>query len=326
MGTKALYAVLTVILGVGVAVITYWLLDKIATMLPSKWEERIKPWLYILPAYLAITIYLIYPGILSVIYSFMDSTSENWVGFDNYTYLLQDPGFRDTLINTVLWMIIVPTGVVVIGLGVATLADRLEARGESFTKTIIFMPMAISMVGAGTVWRFVYAYRPEGQEQIGIQNALVGVFGVDPVPWLQENTFHLNSLLLMVMLLWMQIGFGMVLLSAAVKGVPVDTLEAARIDGANERQIFGRVIVPQIRGTIVTVFITTLITALKTFDVVYVMTNGSFNTNVLSVEFYQQLYTNFNNGAASAIVVMLIIILAPVMFYQVRHFRAEEAT
>jgi alpha-glucoside transport system permease protein len=222
-------------------------------------------------------------------------------------------------------MIVVPAFTVAIGLGVAVLADRLRPRGESLAKTIIFLPMAISMVGAATVWRFVYAFRPAGQSQVGLQNAIVSSLGHDPVPWLQQSQFHLNSLLLMVMLLWAQIGFGMVLLSAAVKGVPTDTLEAARIDGANERQIFGRVIVPQIMGTIITVFVTTLINALKTFDVVYVMTNGSFNTNILSVEFYNQLFTNFNNGAASAIVVILFIAVAPVMAYQVRHFRAEEA-
>jgi alpha-glucoside transport system permease protein len=185
--------------------------------------------------------------------------------------------------------------------------------------------MAISMVGAATVWLFVYAYRPEGQEQIGLQNAIVTAFGADPIPWLQQSQLHINSLLLMVMLLWAQIGFGMVLLSAAIKGVPGDTLEAARIDGANERQIFGRVVVPQIKGTIVVVFITTLISAMKTFDVVYVMTSGQFNTNILGVEFYRQLTINFNNGASSAIVVMLLIAILPVMVYQVKHFREREA-
>ena len=129
----------------------------------------------------------------------------------------------------------------------------------------------------------------------------------------------------MVVLLWSQVGFSMVLLSAAVKGVPGDTLEAARIDGANERQIFFQVVVPQIKGTIITVFITVLIGVMKVFDIVYVMTNGNFNTNVLGNEFCNQLSTNFNNGAAAAIVVMLMIAVIPIMFYQVRHFKAEEA-
>jgi alpha-glucoside transport system permease protein len=247
------------------------------------------------------------------------------VGLDNYRDLLTDDNFQATLFNTLLWLAIVPAVTIVLGLTVATLSDRLRPRYENLSKTIIFLPMAISMVGAATVWRFVYAYRPAGRDQIGLQNAIVTGFGGEPVPWVQQDQWHLNSLLLMVMLLWAQIGFGMVLLSAAIKGVPTDTLEAARIDGANDRQVFGRVVVPQIKGTIITVFITTLIAAMKTFDVVYVMTNGAFNTNILGVEFFNQEFTNANTGAAAAIVVMLLIATAPVMFYQVRAYRAEEA-
>ena len=325
MALKILNAVLTVVAGVGVAVALYWVLNKIAELLPGRWEGRIKPWLYILPAYLGITLYLLYPSILTIYYSFKDAAKIDFVGFENYTTLLGSDNFRSTLLNTFLWMIIVPVVTIIIGLTVAVLADRLGSRSESLAKTIIFLPMAISLVGAATVWRFVYAYRAGEQEQIGIQNAIVTGLGADPVPWLQQSQFNTNDILLMVMLLWAQIGFGMVLLSAAIKGVPTDTLEAARIDGANERQIFGRVVVPQIKGTIITVFVTTLISTLKTFDVVYVMTNGSFDTNILSVEFFNQLYTNANNGAASAIVVMLVIITIPVMIYQVVNFRREEA-
>jgi len=325
MWLKVINTILTVIIGIGVALLLYWLLNKLAELLPKGAEEKLKPWLYILPAYVALIVYLIYPTILAFIASFQDATSENWVGLENFERLLTNSGFQQTLFNTVLWMIVVPVVTIILGLAIAVLADRLKPRYENLSKTIVFMPMAISMVGAATVWRFVYAYRPEGQEQIGLQNAIVTAFGADPIPWLQQTQFHLNSLLLMVMLLWAQIGFGMVLLSAAIKGVPSDTLEAARIDGANERQIFGRVVVPQIKGTIVVVFITTLISAMKTFDVVYVMTSGQFNTNILGVEFYRQLTINFNNGASSAIVVMLLIAILPVMIYQVRHFREQEA-
>jgi alpha-glucoside transport system permease protein len=325
MFLKTMNAVITVVAGVGVAVAVYWILNKIAELLPGHWEDRIKPYLFILPAYAAITLYLIYPSILTFKYSFQDSVSEEWVGFDNFTTLLSSHEFQQTLINTVLWMIIVPIVTVAIGLAVAVLSDRLGPRGENLSKTLIFLPMAISMVGAATVWRFLYAYRPEGQDQIGLQNALVVLLGGKPVPWLQQDQFHLNSLLLMVMLLWAQIGFAMVLLSAAIKGVPVDTLEAARIDGAGERQIFFRVVVPQIKGTIITVFVTTLITVMKIFDIVYVMTNGNFNTNVVGNEFWNQFSTFFNNGSASAIVVMLMIAVIPIMIYQVRHFRREEA-
>ncbi len=218
-----------------------------------------------------------------------------------------------------------PAVTVVIGLMVAVLADRLSPRGEKLAKTVIFLPMAISLIGAATIWRFVYDSEPKGQPQIGILNAFIGIFNWGPVAWLQKSTFHLNSLLLMVILMWAQVGFSMVLLSAAVKGVPVDTLEAARIDGADERQIFFQVVIPQIKGTIVTVFITVTIGVMKIFDIVYVNTNGNFNTNVLGNEFYNQISTFVNYGAASAIVVILMIAVIPIMWYQVKHFQAEEA-
>ena len=325
MAVKAITALLTVLAGVGIALVLYWLLNKLAELLPGRWEDRVKPFLYILPAYVAITIYLLYPAVATAINSFKDSASVEWVGFDNYTKLLQTSAFQQTLFNTLLWIIIVPAVTVVVGLAVAVLADRLGPRAEKYSKTIIFLPMAISMVGAATVWRFVYASNPEGETQIGLLNGVWTAFGGSPVAWLQQSQFHLNSLLLMVILLWAQVGFSMVLLSAAVKSVPTETLEAARIDGANERQTFFKVVVPQIKGTIITVFITVTIGVMKIFDIVYVTTNGNFNTNVVGNEFYNQLTTNFNNGAAASIVVMLMIAVIPVMVYQVRHFRAEEA-
>jgi alpha-glucoside transport system permease protein len=325
MALKILSTLITVLVGVGAALALYWVLNKIAELLPSTWEHRLKPYLYILPAYAAIVFYLVYPAIQTIVYSFKDSSSTSFIGMQNFTTLLKNNAFQQTLYNTLLWMIVVPAATVILGLGVAVLADRLNPRGENLAKTLVFMPMAISMVGAGTVWRFLYAYRPEGRPQIGLQNAIVVGLGGNPVAWLEQSQFHLNSLFLMVMLLWAQVGFSMVLLSAAIKGVPGDTLEAARIDGANEVNIFFRVVVPQIRGTIITVFVTTLIATMKIFDIVYVMTNGNFNTNVLGNEFFNQLFTNFNNGAAAAIVVMLMIAIIPIMIYQIRSFRAEEA-
>lgn len=325
MASKILTALFTVLAGVGAALALYYLLNKLAEILPGRLEHRVKPYLYILPAYLAITVYLLYPAIQTVINSFKDAAGVEYVGFENYTELLGSDDFRSTLFNTLLWIAIVPAGTVIMGLAVATLADRLKPRGENLIKTIVFLPMAISLVGASVVWNFVYEARPAGQPQVGLQNAVIGAFGVDPISWLELDTLHLNSLFLMVVLLWSQVGFSMVLLSAAVKGVPIDTLEAARIDGANEKQIFFRVIVPQIKGTIITVFITVTIGVMKVFDIIYTMTNGRFNTNVIGNEFWRQLGTFFNNGAAAAIVVMLMIAVIPIMVYQVRHFRAEEA-
>jgi len=322
---KILNALITVGVGIAAAVVLYWLLDRLATSLGGKWEQRVKPYLYILPAYAALVFYLVYPAVQTAVFSFANATSTEWVGLDNYTDLLGSSNFRDTLFNTLLWMAIVPVVTVAMGLAVAVLADRLSPRWEKSSKTIIFLPMAISFVGAGTVWNLVYDFRPPGREQIGLQNAIVTALGFDPIAWLQLSDWHFNSLLLMVMLLWAQVGFSMVLLSAAVKGVPEDTLEAARIDGANERSIFFRVVVPQIWGTVITVFITTLIGVMKIFDIVYVMTNGTANTNVIGLEFFNQLFTNANNGRAAAIVVMLMLATVPIMWYQVRHFRREES-
>jgi alpha-glucoside transport system permease protein len=322
---KVITALVTVAVGIGAAVLLYWLLNRLADALPAKWEHRLKPYLYILPAYAALSFYLIYPAVQTVIYSFKDAASVEWVGFENYTDLLSSDRFRDTLFTTFLWMAIVPAVTVVMGLAVAVLADRLAPKWEKASKTVIFLPMAISFVGAGTVWGLIYDFRPAGRDQIGLQNAIVTALGFDPVAWLEQSQFHLNSVLLMVMLLWAQVGFSMVLLSAAIKGVPVDTIEAARIDGASEKQVFFSVVVPQIWGTIITVFIITLINVMKIFDIVYVMTNGRANTNVIGNEFFNQLFTNFNNGAAAAIVVMLMLATIPIMWYQVRNFRSEES-
>ena len=322
---RLINALLAIVGGVGAALLLYWVLNKLVETLPGKWEERLKPWVFIGPAVAAIGLFLVYPAIRTFILSFANAQSTAWVGLENYTDLLGSEAFRQTLYNTLLWIAVVPAVTVALGLGVAVLADRLGPQSEKLSKSIIFLPMAISGVGQATIWRFIYEARPEGEPQIGLQNAVWTALGFDPVAWLQVDTLHFNSFLLMIILIWAQVGFSMVLLSAAVKGVPVDTLEAARIDGANERQIFFRVIVPQIWATVITVFITVLISVMKIFDVVYVMTNGNFNTDVIAVNFFNELFRNGNNGRASAIVVMLMIAVLPVIIYQVRHFRAEEA-
>ena len=322
---RLINALLAIVGGVGGALLLYWLLNFLVERLPQKWEERLKPWAFILPAIAAIGLFLIYPAVRTIILSFANNTSTAWVGLENYTDLLGSSDFRITLVNTLLWIAVVPAVVVALGLAIATLADRLGAQGEKLTKSTIFLPMAISGVGAATIWRFIYESRPEGETQIGLQNAIWTLLGFDPVAWLTVDTLRFNSFLLMIVVIWAQVGFSMVLLSAAVKGVPVDTLEAARIDGANERQIFFRVTVPQIWGTVITVFITVLITVLKAFDIVYVMTNGNFNTDIIAVRFFNELFRNGDNGRAAAIVVMLMIAVVPVVAYQVRHFRAEEA-
>jgi alpha-glucoside transport system permease protein len=306
-------------------VVVYYLLNKFAELLPGRWEDRVKPYLYLLPAFAAISLYLIYPTIVTIQYSFANNRSTEYVGLQNYVNLLKSPQFQSTLFNTLLWILVAPAATIAIGLMIATLADRLRPRAEKTAKTFIFLPLAIGAVSAGAIWRFVYLANPPNQNQIGLLNGIVTAFGGEPVQWLQVSTLRANSFLLMVILLWIQVGFAMVLLSAAIKAVPTETLEAARLDGAGEGAVFFRIVVPQIRTTLITVFITVLIGVLKTFDIVYVMTNGNFNTNIIAVEFFNQLFTNRNNGYAAAIVVMLLIVMIPILVFQVRQFRAEEA-
>jgi len=325
MAIKIANAVIAILGGIGGAIIIFWILNKLAESLKGRWEDRVKPWMFAGPAILAIAVYLIYPAVVTIQYSFANEDSTAYVGFKNYTDILTDSTFLKVIFNNVLWIIIVPALTVVLGLGVAVLADRLRARGEKTTKTFIFLPMAISMVGAATIWRTVYDYQPEGAPQTGILNAILGFFGKAPVFWYGQSTLHLNSLLLMIILIWTQVGYSMVLLSAAIKGVPEDTVEAGRIDGAGERRIFFSIIVPQIWPTVITVFITVLIGVMKVFDVVYVTTNGAYNTDVIVRRFYDELYTQGNNGIASAIVVILLLAVIPILIYQVRHFRTEEA-
>jgi alpha-glucoside transport system permease protein len=325
MVVKLINTILTVVAGVGAALVLYWVLNKLAELLPGRWEDRLKPYLYVLPAVAAIGVYIIYPAIQTAVYSLANAQSTSFVGFRNYADLFKSSGFRSTLVVTLVWLIVAPLAAVLLGLLVATLVDRLRPGGEKTVKTIVFFPMAISAVGAATVWRFIYAFAPPGQPQVGLQNAIVTRLGHDPVAWLEQRTAFLNTFLLIIMFLWLQVGFSMVLLSAAIKGVPTETLEAARVDGANEPQIFRRVVVPQIMPTVVTVYVTVLIGVLKLFDIVYAMTNGNFNTNVLATEFYNELSTNFNSGHAAAIVMILVVLVIPVMIFQVRQFRQQEA-
>lgn len=322
---KVINAIIAIVGGVAGMFLFFWVLNWLVERLPGKWEARIKPYVFVGPAVLAISLLLVYPAVRTVILSFADAKSAKWVGLQNYQDLFGSPDFRQTLLNNLLWIIVVPAVTVVLGLLVAVLADRLAARSEKLVKSVIFLPMAISFVGASTIWRFVYEARPKGQPQIGLLNAIWTKLGFDPVSWLQTSTGHLNSFLLMIILVWMQAGFAMVLLSAAIKSVPEDTIEAGRIDGARELQIFFRIIVPQIWPTVITVFITVLILVMKVFDVVYVTTGGNFNTDVIAQRFFTLLFTFGNNGQAAAIVVLLMLAVVPVMIYQVRHYRAEEA-
>jgi alpha-glucoside transport system permease protein len=317
-------AIIAIAVGVGGVIVLFWVLNTLVERLPEKWEDRLKPWVFIGPALLLVSAFLVYPALDTLRRSFMDASSDAYVGVENYRWLVTDPGVRETLFNNVLWIVFVPTVTVAVGLAIAVLADRLAPRSENIAKSTVFLPMAISFVGASTIWGFVYAWRPEGRPQIGLLNAIWSALGGTPITWLQ--TSPINDFALMVIMVWLQAGFAMVLLSAAIKSVPEDTIEAARIDGATETQIFWRVVVPQIASTIAVVTTTLLILVLKVFDIVRVLTNGRFGTDIVANRFISELITFRQFGHAAAIVVALILATIPVMIWNIRRFREQEAT
>jgi alpha-glucoside transport system permease protein len=317
-------ALAAIVFGVGGVIALFWLLNAIVERLPDVWEERLKPYVFIGPAIAIVGAFLVYPALDTVRRSFLDARSANLVGFDNYAFVFTNPEMRRALWNNVQWIVIVPIMAVAVGLAVATLADRLRPRWENVSKSLIFMPMAISFVGASTIWGFVYVWRAEGRPQIGLLNQIVVLLGFEPVTWFQTPV--INNFALMVIMIWLQAGFAMVLLSAAIKNVPEDTIEAARVDGASEWQIFWKVVMPQIASTIVVVGTTILILVLKVFDIVRVTTGGNFGTEVVANRFITELIRFGNFGRAAAIVVVLIVATIPVMVWNIRRFREQEAT
>lgn len=324
----AISGLIAIILGVGGVVVLFWALNYGIARLPKRYETLLKPYAFIGPALAVVGVFLLYPSIVTIIDSFrtrIGTPDQAWT-LANYEWLFTDPALRSALINNFLWILIVPIGAVAVGLLVAVLADRLSATWEKVNKSLLFMPMAISFVGASTIWLFIYTWRPPGTEQIGLISAIFQAAG-NPLatPILQNSTFRLNSIALMVVMIWLQAGFAMVLLSAAIKNVPEDTIEAARIDGATELQIFWRVTVPQIASTIVVVTTTVLILVLKVFDIPRVMTSGNFDTDVIANVYFDQLFTVRNQGRAAVVVVALIVLTLPFMYINIKRFREQEA-
>jgi alpha-glucoside transport system permease protein len=227
---------------------------------------------------------------------------------------------RGVIWNNVFWVVFVTGLSTVLGLAIAVLADR--SRGENLAKSLIFMPMAISFVGASIIWRFVYAFTPAGEEQIGLLNAVWVGLGGEPQLWIQNGPW--NNLFLIAIMIWIQTGFAMVVLSAAIKGVPAELLEAARMDGASEGQTFWRVTVPQIRSTIAVVVTTLVITVLKIYDIVIVMTNGEFGTSVIATEMFQTAFVDRHRGIGAALAVLLLIAVLPLMVVNMRRVRRGE--
>jgi alpha-glucoside transport system permease protein len=307
---------------------TNFVLDKVLALPFGQAQRRerlrssIRPWLFLAPALLLLGVYLLYPLVETFRLSFYDATGEGFVGLRNYEWMVLDQNFLVTIRNNLLWLIVVPTMATAIGLMVAVLADRVWWGG--FAKSMVFMPMAISFVGASVIWKFVYDYRGAGSEQIGILNAIVTGMGLEPQAWVTLPFW--NNFFLMAILIWIQTGFAMVILSAALRGVPTDTLEAARIDGAGELQIFFEIMVPQIMSTVLVVWTTITITVLKVFDVVMAMTGGQWDTGVLANLMYDWMFRGGGDyGRSSAIAMVLMFAVIPVMAFNIRRFKTEEA-
>ena len=330
----ALQGIFTIIIGVGGCVGYFYfanlLLDKV--LFPARGPNigrninranMIRPWVFLFPAIFALGLYLAYPVVETMRLSLTERLpggAYRFVGFENYAFMFGEAKFWEAMRNNLLWLIVVPAASTGFGLLTAQLTDRLK--WGNIAKSIIFMPMAISLVGAAVIFKLVYEARPEDVAQIGILNHLYLVFGgSEPQQWLQVPFW--NNFFLMAVLIWIQTGFAMVILSAALRGIPEETVEAAIVDGANPFQIFFKIKIPQIMGTIVVVWTTITIATLKVFDIVFAMTNGQWETQVLANYMYDKLFraNDWGVGSASAMIIMLMVL--PILIWNVYNARKE---
>lgn len=381
---KLLIAIVALVVGIGGVWILFIAANSLVDRIAFKWQERLRPWVFVGPALLLLGFFLVFPALNTIYTSFTEDivavpeeipaelldeeniletivpdinrvefgsyvmnnggfevarvtvTSNNAAdssallvlngstirtyGLQNYTFAVTDDDMQLAMRNNLLWLIFGTSGSVILGLLIATFVDKIKR--EALAKTLIFMPLAISMVGAAVIWRFVYAWRPPGRPQIGLLNAIkTGTIGGDPIAWTQ--TPPLNTFALIVIMVWLMTGFSMVILSAALKGVPTEIVEAARIDGANERQLFFRIIVPLIKGSLITVSTTVFIAILKVFDIVFVMTGGSFDTEVVANRMFTEMFKFRNFGRASALAVVLLVVTIPIMVLNIRNLRRQ---
>lgn len=326
---KLAKALVAIVLGVGGVWGFFYAANAAVEALPVRLTRLLRPYVFVLPAVAVVGVYLIYPIFGTVVESFA-TVPEGRGPFANYVEAFTNPDVLIALRNNLIWLVLAPAVSVTVGLAFAGLVDRV--RWEAVAKSFVFMPLAVSFVGAAVIWQFVYAWKPPGQPQIGILNAIWVAAGgvlvdlgliqeVEPVAWLQAVPW--NTLALIVIMIWLQVGFAMVVLSAAIKGVPVELVEAARIDGASELQTFFRVTVPTIRGAILTVYTTIAIAVLKVFDIIFVTTGGNLDTSVVAVRMYQDMFRFRNFGQAATMAVILLVAVIPIMVVNIRNLRRQ---
>jgi alpha-glucoside transport system permease protein len=317
-----LLTALIVVVGVPAVLFGYIALtERLIQLAPERAQGRIRPWLWLAPGLLFLVVFLVYPTIYTAYLSLLDRASQEFVGLANYEYFFTNSDTLISLRNNAIWLVLLTAFAVGAGLIIAILVDRV--RYESVAKSVIFVPLAISFVGAGVIWRFMYDFRPPGTAQTGTLNGLLAGLGIDPVPWLINSPF--NTVALIIVAAWIWTGFCMVILSGALKGISTELLEAARVDGANELQVFRSITFPLLLPTIAVVATTMVITSLKAFDIVYVMTNGAFDTEVIANRMYKELFAFGQPGRASATAILLLLLIIPVMAINIRRFRQQEA-
>jgi alpha-glucoside transport system permease protein len=343
---KWVIALVAIVWGVGGVAILYYIFNRLVEMLPVAWTTRLQPFVFVGPALALLIWFLALPAVRTLYISlfgrngppalpvtmiftapgeYFTAVAAQFVGLANYGAVFTDRLMLGALRNNLLFWIGIATPLTVIaGLLIAVLADR--SKFERTAKSLIFMPMAISFVGASVIWNFIYEVRPPGSPQIGLLNAVVAAFGGQPHGWTNYTAIApWNNLFLVIIVVWLQTGYAMVLFSAAIKGIPEEIIEAARVDGATEIQVFFRIMIPYILGTIITVTTTIIIFTLKVFDVVWVMTGGQYGTDVIATQFYRQSFINRNSGFGSAIAIVLLLAVVPVMIYNLRQLREQEA-
>ncbi len=312
-----------VVVGVPAVLVGYIVgTEQVLRLFPERTKPLVRPWLWLLPALAFLFVYLVYPTVGTFIQSF-ENTAGRYVGLDNYAWFLSSNDGLGSLLNNVIWLVLLTAITVGVGLLVAVLVDRV--RYETIAKSVIFLPLAISATAASVIWLFMFAYQPPGAAQTGTLNAIITALGGAPVAFIANSAFKFNTVMLIIVMAWMWTGFAMVIISAALKGINPELLEAARVDGANEWQVFRNITFPLLLPTLTVVSTVMIITALKAFDIVYVMTNGNFDTQVIANAMYTWMFTNgsFGRGAVLAIVLMLAVV--PVMAFNIRRFRAQEA-
>jgi alpha-glucoside transport system permease protein len=294
--------------------------EKVIERLPDRLQGWARPYFWALPAVGFATIFMVYPMVRTVIISFRNNDDTDWIGLANYRYFFTFPDTLTALRNSVAWLVFYTFFAVFLGLVIAILVDRV--RYESLAKIAIFLPVPISAVAASIIWKFMFDYQPPGTTQTGTLNAVLAGFGRDPVAWLITGPVVNNAALIFVGI-WTAVGFCMVIISASLKAISTEVLEAARIDGATELQIVRLVVTPLLWPTITVVGTTMLINALKTFDIVYVMTNGAYDTDVIATRMFSQIQSS-HFGRAAAVGVVLFAAIVPLLIVNIRRFQQQE--